>query len=53
LTQQLNSDKQDKHPIPFQVTETVMLTMRVKETNEDAKEEKMGMERVESNVSDV
>jgi hypothetical protein len=31
----------------------VRLKMRVKDTNEETKEEKMGMERVESNMFDV
>jgi hypothetical protein len=40
LTQQLNSDNQNKHPIHFQVTDTVTLKMTVKETNEETKEER-------------
>jgi hypothetical protein len=39
LTQQLNSDNQNKHPIPFQVIDAVGLRTRVKETNEETKEE--------------
>jgi hypothetical protein len=37
LTQQLNSDNQNKHPITFQVTDTVRLKMTVKETNKETK----------------
>jgi hypothetical protein len=40
LTQQLNSDNQKRHPIPFQVTDAVRLKMGVKETSEETKEEK-------------
>jgi hypothetical protein len=39
LMQQLNSNNQNKHPIPFQVIDAVTLKMRVKETNEETKEE--------------
>jgi hypothetical protein len=38
--QQLNSDNRNKHPIPFQVIDAVSLMMRVKETNEETKEER-------------
>jgi hypothetical protein len=31
--------KQNKHPIPFQVTDAVRLQMRVRETNEETEEE--------------
>jgi hypothetical protein len=37
--QQLNSDNQNKHPIPFQVIDAVRLKMRDEETNEETKEE--------------
>jgi hypothetical protein len=40
VTQKLNSDNQNKHPIPFQVIDAVSLKMRVKETKEETKEEK-------------
>jgi hypothetical protein len=40
LTKQLNSDNQNKHPIPFHFTEAVRFKMRVKETNEETKEER-------------
>jgi hypothetical protein len=40
LKQQLNSDNQNKHPITFQVIDAVRLKMRVKETNEETKEER-------------
>jgi hypothetical protein len=40
LTQQLNSDNQNKHPIPFQVIDAVRLKMMVKETNKKTKEER-------------
>jgi hypothetical protein len=40
LTQQLDSDNQNKHPIPFQVTEAVTLKIIVQEINEDTKEER-------------
>jgi hypothetical protein len=40
LKQQLNSDNQNKHPTPFQVIDAVRLKMRVKETNEETKEER-------------
>jgi hypothetical protein len=40
LMQQLNSDNQNKHSIPFQVIDAVRLKMRVKETNEENKEER-------------
>jgi hypothetical protein len=40
LTQQLNLDNQNKHPIPFQVIDTVRLKLRVKEMNEETKEER-------------
>jgi hypothetical protein len=40
LTQQLNSENQNKHPIPFQVIDAVRLKMRVKGTNEETKGEK-------------
>jgi hypothetical protein len=40
LTQQLNADNQDKHPVPFQVIDAVRLKMRVKETNEETQEER-------------
>jgi hypothetical protein len=39
LMQHLNSDNQNKHPVPFQVIDAVRLKMRVKETNEETKEE--------------
>jgi hypothetical protein len=40
LTQQLNSDNQNKHRIAFQVIDAFRLKMRVKETNEKTKEER-------------
>jgi hypothetical protein len=40
LTQQLNADNQNKHPVPFQVIDAVRLKMRVKEMNEETKEER-------------
>jgi hypothetical protein len=40
LTQQLNLDDHNKHPIPFQVIEAVRLKVRVKETNEETKGER-------------
>jgi hypothetical protein len=40
LTQQHNSDNQNKHPIAFQIIDAVRLKMRVKETNKETKEEK-------------
>jgi hypothetical protein len=40
LTQQLNSDNQNKHPILFQVIDALRLKMRVKETKEGTKEER-------------
>jgi ribosomal protein L19 len=49
-TQQLNSDNQNKHLIPFQVTDAVRLKMRVKEKNEGRK---MGVERVEGSMFDI
>jgi hypothetical protein len=33
--QQLNSDYHSKHPIPFQITDAVILRMRVKETKKE------------------
>jgi hypothetical protein len=40
LTQQLNADNQNKHPVPFQVNDAVRLKMRVKEMNEETKKER-------------
>jgi hypothetical protein len=40
LKQQLNSDNQNKHPVPFQVIDAVRLKMRVKVTNEETEGEK-------------
>jgi hypothetical protein len=40
LTQQLNSDNQNKHPTTFQVIDAVRFKLRVKETNEETKEER-------------
>jgi hypothetical protein len=40
LMQQLNSDKHNKHPIPFQITDAVRLKMKVKETNEEPERER-------------
>jgi hypothetical protein len=40
LMQQLNSDSHNKHPIPFQIIDAVRFNMRVKETNEETKEER-------------
>jgi hypothetical protein len=40
LMQQLNSDNHNKHPIPFQINDTVRLKIRVKETNEESKGER-------------
>jgi hypothetical protein len=40
LMQHLNSDNQNKHPVTFQVIDEVWLKMRVKETNEETKEER-------------
>jgi hypothetical protein len=38
LMQQLNSDNQNKHPIPFQIIDEIRLEMKVKETNEETEE---------------
>jgi hypothetical protein len=35
LMQQLNSDNHNKHPIHFQIIDTVRVRRRVKETNEE------------------
>jgi hypothetical protein len=40
LTRRLNSDNRNKHPISFQVTDAARLQMRVRETDEDTKEER-------------
>jgi hypothetical protein len=40
LTQQLNSDNQNKRSLPFQVIDAVRLKMRVKVTKEKPKEER-------------
>jgi hypothetical protein len=40
LMQQLNSYNHNKHRIPFQIIDSVKLKMRVKETNEETKEER-------------
>jgi hypothetical protein len=40
LTQHLNSDNHNKHLITFQVIDAVRFKMRIKETNEEIKEEK-------------
>jgi hypothetical protein len=53
MTQQLTSENQNKRPIPFQVIDGVRLKMRVKETHEETKEEKIGMERVGRSMFDV
>jgi hypothetical protein len=41
LTQQLNSGNENKNPITFQVIDAVTLKMKVKETSEGTKEEKL------------
>jgi hypothetical protein len=40
LMQQLNSDKHNKQPVPFQIIGAARLKMGVKETNEETKEER-------------
>jgi hypothetical protein len=40
LMQQLNSDNHNKHPIPFQIIDTVRLKVTVKEKNEETKGER-------------
>jgi hypothetical protein len=40
LTQQLDSDNQNKHPISFKVIDAVRLQMRVKETNVETEGER-------------
>jgi hypothetical protein len=45
LTQQPNSDNQNKHSIPFQVVDAVRLKKRVEDTNEETKEDGCGKSR--------
>jgi hypothetical protein len=52
LTQQLNSDNQNKHPVPFQVIDAVRLKMRVRDERRN-QGRKMSMERVEGSMSDI
>jgi hypothetical protein len=52
LTQQLNSDNHNKHPITFQIIDAVRIKMRVKEERRN-RGRKMGVERVEGSVFDV
>jgi hypothetical protein len=50
MMQQLTLDNHNKHPIPFQIIDAVRLMMRVRERNEETKERKVGVERVEGSM---